>query len=200
MTGADGATGRAGRDHGKSRPAFSFMVRVGHVSANPFSVTLQADEKECLALARAWDVLRVEKLQAELQVMRWKRDGVRVKGVVKAVIVQACVVTLEPVSQLIDEELDQCFVPEGSKLARHDRDEGGEWVFDPHDPDPPDVFSGDAIDVGALVGEHVALAIEPYPRKPGVAFETAADSMDLEPEKPATPFAALARLKDKKHS
>ncbi len=43
-------------------------------------------------------------LKSELQVTRWKRDGIRIKGQVQAGITQACVVTLEPVPSVIDEK------------------------------------------------------------------------------------------------
>ena len=45
---------------------------------------------------------------------------------------------------------------------------GGEIVLDADGPDGPETFAGDTIDVGALAEEFFALAIDPYPRKPGV--------------------------------
>src|SRR5689334_23340123 len=94
---------------------FSYLVKVGHVSANPVEVRLEADEKERKALAESWDILAVDEMRAELQINRWKKDGIRVKGRVRAKIVQACVVTLEPVPSDIDEQFEQIFVPENSK-------------------------------------------------------------------------------------
>ena len=76
---------------------FSYLVKVGHVSNNPVEVTLSADAEERAGLAKLWSVLEVKALSATFQVLRWKRDGVRIKGRVEADIVQACVVTLDPV-------------------------------------------------------------------------------------------------------
>ncbi len=169
---------------------FSYRVKVGHISANPVTVTLKANEPERAGLALIWDVNAVKALEAELHVARWKKDGVRLKGEVRATIVQSCVVTLEPVESEIIETIDQVYVPEGSKLARHIFNENGEMVLDPEGKDIPETFSGDSIDAGALVCEFVALAIDPYPRKPGVAFEPHVESSD-ETEKKPSPFAVL---------
>lgn len=173
---------------------FSYLVKVGHVSANPVQVRLAADQAEREALARLWKVEAVNALSAELQVARWKKDGVRVRGHVKAELVQSCVLTLEPVVSTIDTEVDQVFVPEGSKLERILTGDSGEMVLDPEGPDVPESFTGDAIDAGALVSEFVALSIDPYPRKPGVEFEAHIESDEKDDRRPS-PFAVLKGLK-----
>ncbi|MCF3639503.1 DUF177 domain-containing protein [Rhizobium sp. TRM95111] len=173
---------------------FSYPVKVGHISPNPVQVRLSADERERAGLARLWDVLAVQAFSAELEIRRWKKDGVRLKGSVQARIVQACVVTLEPVEAVIDESIDAIFVPEGSKLARMATGEGGEMLLDPDGPDAPEIFSGDTIDAGAAAAEHAALAIDPYPRRDGVAFEAHVESTAAEDRRPS-PFAVLKDFK-----
>ena len=169
---------------------FSYPVKVGHISANPVRIVLEANAEELKALAKFWNVVSVDYLKAELQVTRWKKDGVKIKGEVHAAVTQSCVVTLEPVTSKIDEPVEHIFVPEGSKLARMVTNEEGEIVLDPDGPDIPDQFTGDSIDVGAAVAEFAALAIDPYPRKPDAEFPEAADK-EPEEEKRPSPFAAL---------
>ncbi|MCP8895634.1 DUF177 domain-containing protein [Shinella daejeonensis] len=170
---------------------FSYPVRVGHVSANPVEVTIAADAEERAGLAALWNILEVKALSASFQLQRWKRDGVRLKGRVSADIVQACVVTLEPVDAHIDEAVEVVFVPEGSRLARMPAAiESGEMLLDPEGPDAPESFSGDSIDVGAVAAEHVALAIDPYPRKVDVTFSGHIESTEKDDRKPS-PFAVL---------
>ncbi|MFB9951109.1 DUF177 domain-containing protein [Rhizobium puerariae] len=179
------------RHGGDDGSPFSYPVKVGHISANPVTVHLEADARELEDLANIWQVLEVRSLKADLQIARWKKDGVRLKGRVEANIVQSCVVTLEPVESRIDEDFEQIFVPEGSKLARIVTNDAAEMVLDPEGPDLPEPFSGDTIDAGAAVTEFAALAIDPYPRKPGVEFadhlEGDADGKSARPN----PFAAL---------
>jgi uncharacterized metal-binding protein YceD (DUF177 family) len=173
-----------------SQPAFSYPVKVGHISANAVSVQLSANERERAALAKLWGVRDVLSLSAELQIARWKKDGVKIKGRVKAKIVQACVVTLEPVEAELDEPVEAIFVPEGSRLARIAANDSGEMILDPDGPDLPDMFSGDTIDVGVTVTEHAALAIDPYPRKQGASFGERIESSEKDDVRP-NPFAVL---------
>lgn len=169
---------------------FSYPVKVGHISANPVRIALEADKDELKALAKAWSVLSVDALKAELQVSRWKKDGIKITGSVQAAITQECIVTLEPIPSRIDETVEQIFVPEGSKLARIITNEAGEMVLDPEGPDIPEQFIGDTVDVGAVVAEFVALAIDPYPRKEGAEFDDYGTKETPEERKPS-PFAAL---------
>lgn len=185
-------------DDPAARPAFSYAVKVGHISANPVTVHVEADARERAALAQLWKVVAVEELAADMQIGRWKKDGVRLKGKVKARLVQACVVTLEPVESVIEEEFEQIFVPEGSKLARMvTGGETAEMVLDPDGPDAPELFVGDTIDAGETVAEFVALGIDPYPRKPGVDFSDHIESDDTKDERKPNPFAVLKDWKSK---
>ncbi len=174
-----------------AKPPFSYPVKVGNISANPVTVKVSADDRERQELAEMWQVLEVKSLKAEVYLSRWKKDGVRVKGQVQAEIVQACVVTLEPVVSKIDEEFEQIFVPEGSKLARVVAKDAAEMVLDPDGPDLPEEFAGDSIDIGEAITEFAAMAIDPYPRKPGVEFSDHIESTaDAKSDRP-NPFAAL---------
>jgi uncharacterized metal-binding protein YceD (DUF177 family) len=174
----------------KGEVPFSYKVKVGHISANPVTVKLVADARELEQLARLWKVERVRRLESELQVSRWKKDGVRIHGRAEAEIVQACVVTLDPVETVIAEDVDRIYVPDGSRLARLVLDERGEMVLDPEGADIPEAFTGDTIDAGGAICEAIALAIDPYPRKPGVEFADHIESSEVNDAKPS-PFAVL---------
>ncbi len=170
---------------------FSYPVKVGHVSTNPVEVTIRADDAERAGLAALWGILEVKALTATFQIQRWKRDGVRLKGRVEANIIQACVVTLEPAEFRIDEAVEAVFVPEGSKLARFPLAvDKGEMLLDPEGPDAPEIFTGDTIDAGVVAAEHVALAIDPYPRKSDAVFSGHVESTEKDDRKPS-PFAVL---------
>jgi len=61
---------------------------------------------------------------------------------------------------------------------------------DAEDVEVPDPLIGGRIDFGALTAEFLALGLDPYPRKPGIAFEPVVVGED------AGPFDALRRLRD----
>ena len=59
--------------------------------------------------------------------------------------------------------------------------------------DAPEPLVDGRIDLGAIAIEFLMLGIDPYPRKPGVAFEPPKSDSDG-----AHPFAALAALRKDK--
>jgi len=168
------------QDHEETSP-ISFRVNVLRLPQKGMPVTIAATEEQRKELAAIHELLDVQRLQAQLLVAPWKRNGIRVSGNVEADIVQACVVTLEPVPDHIDEEIDSLFLPQDSKLGRLGFEGGGEIVLDAEGEDSPEVFEGDSIDVGALAEEFFGLAINPYPRKEGAALESSKPEDQDEP-------------------
>ena len=170
----------------------SFKVHVARLPKRGMPVMIEADESQRQALAAIHELLEVKRFRVDAMVTEWSREGVRVSGHINADIVQACVVSLEPLPAVIDEEIDALFVPARSRLARQDWLDTGEIVVSADGPDIPDTFEGEEIDVGAVAEERFALALDPYPRKADVdqaSFSTG----DVEEE--PSPFAQLARLK-----
>jgi Large ribosomal RNA subunit accumulation protein YceD len=146
---------------------------------------LVADDAERVAIARAYGCLIVERLEADLKINR-RGDQLRIIGKLKADVVQPCVVTLEPVPARIREEVSFAFAPPVS--TREARAEEAEDVaYEGEDP-PETLIEGEA-DLGAVLLQFFALALDPYPRK--------ADAALTMPEQPdlTHPFAALKGLK-----
>jgi hypothetical protein len=155
----------------RSASPVSFLVNVARLPQKGMPVEYAADEVQRRALAAEHGLLSVEAWRAGLTVAPWKRNGVSVSGRVEAEITQQCVVTLEPLSATISEEVSAIYFPEESRLGRLGFHGDGEIHLDAEGPDSPETFSGDTIDVGALAEEFFALAIDPYPRKPGVSLD-----------------------------
>jgi hypothetical protein len=65
-------------------------------------------------------------------------------------------------------------------------------MLDPDGPDLPESFVGDTIDAGEVATEFAAMAIDPYPRKEGVAFDGHIEDTGENDKKPS----AFAVLKD----
>jgi hypothetical protein len=152
---------------------------------HPLHRRLEADEPARACIAKALDLESLGRLEAELELSGWF-DGVQIEGRWRAAITQICGVSLEPFSTDLSGEFVVRAVPAGSPHAPSPE---AEVVIDPLADDPPDVLDGDVVDVGGYVVEHLALEIDPFPRKPGVAF--------IPPESPPerSPFAVLEGLK-----
>jgi len=137
-------------------------------------------------VAKALGLERLDRLDADLRLSAW-HDGLRIEGDWGADITQICGVSLDPFDSALKGAFAVDVVPFGSLHAPEASDV--EIVLDLDADDPPDVVEGDAVDVGAYVIEHLALEIDPFPRKPGVEFEPP------EPEPETSPFAVLRAIK-----
>lgn len=174
--------------------AISYPVNVRSLPVKGVRIKIDADEKERQKLKENHGLLAVDSFRADIHISPWKKRGVRVKGKFEAEIVQACVVSLEPLHEHIDEDVESVFIPEDSKLVKYEAlDDTGEVFVDAEGPDTPEVFHGDSIDIGAFLEELFELSLNPYPRKEGVDGNYIEDMG--EEEKQASPFAVLKRLK-----
>ncbi|WP_296597268.1 DUF177 domain-containing protein [Phenylobacterium sp.] len=165
------------------------LIKLHELDRGPVRLQLLADESERAAIAKRLGLRGLPSLTAEVTVKPWL-DGTEIVGRFKAVVEQVCGVSLEPFEQPLAGEIDVRVVPAGSPHAVSH--EGPEVELDLDAPDAPDVLSGDAIDVAAYVVEHLALEIDPFPRKPGATFDYQA------PEEETSPFAALKKLHEPK--
>ena len=164
-------------------------LRLHELARGPVRLRLAPDEAERAAVAKQLGLTSLPALVADVTVKPWM-DGVELTGRFEAVVEQVCGVTLDPFEQPLAGEIEAHAVPAGSPNAASA--EGGEIELDPDAADPPDVFAGDALDVAGYVVEHLALEIDPFPRKPGATFDY------QPPAEEASPFAALKKLKDQK--
>lgn len=155
----------------------SRIVRLDRVPTRGLTVDVTASEVERVALTKRFGLLDLPALKAEVTLQPGLGGAWTVTGWLRAEAVQACVVSLDPVAQSIDEIIDLRFAP-GAKATADD-------------PDAPEPLNGDALDVGAIVADHLSLALDPFPRAPGATYEPAPQPADVKPN----PFAALAGLK-----
>ena len=153
-------------------------------------IKYSANEAERGAIAQAYDLLAVESFDVECLVAPWKGDGVKLSGTIVAKIDQPCAVTAEPLKQVVTEDIDFIYLPEGSRLLRPPTIEDHELVLDPLSDDVPEPFTGDSINLAAAWLETFALGIDPFARIDGAEFE--AEGLD---QKRDSPFSVLANLK-----
>lgn len=173
-------------------PEFSCLIRVDHIPAAGITVDLAAKPAELTALADRFGLLAMTELRATVILKAMAGGGlIRVDGEFLAQVVQACVVTLEPVPATIEESFSLTYG------AIETDANGAEIELSLDEEDPPDPIVDGCIDLGEAVAEHVALALDPFPRKPGSAFD-GADPEPVEEEKRPSPFAVLAQLRKNK--
>jgi hypothetical protein len=163
-------------------------VAVADVPETGQHFDLVADSEIRAALARLAGLRDLPRLEAGFDVKRHAAGGLRVTGHVSATVGQNCVVTLEPLANEIEEDVDLLFVPQAAAEPRTAESGPEDEPRSPRWDDPEPLIDG-VVDLGGLATEFLILGINPYPRKPGAIFEPPKDAK-LEDG----PFAALAGL------
>jgi uncharacterized metal-binding protein YceD (DUF177 family) len=161
-------------------------LRLHEVARGPVKVRLEPDAAERARIAHDLGLESLPALVAELTVKPWL-DGAEITGRFQARVEQLCSLSLEPFEQELRGEIEVRAVPAGSPNAAAEA--GHELELDLEAPDPPDALEGDAIDLAGYVVEHLALEIDPFPRKPGAEFDYSP------PAEEESPFAVLKKLK-----
>ena len=165
-------------------PAWTDRVRLDQIGQG-LSRNLTASAAQRAEIAGTLDLASLDRLEAKVDI---KPSGIgwRLTGHLVADVVQTCGVTLEPLTNHIEADFSV-------DLAQASRVEPQPRTIDadPEAPDGPDLIEDGGVDLAAYVVEHLALEIDPWPRKPGVVFEA--------PQGPAepSPFDVLRELKPK---
>lgn len=152
---------------------FSRPVRVETIPEGGLERAIEASEAERQALAELNGLPAIGRLQAKFILRRAGRGLFRVQGEVHAEATQTCVVSLEPLQAAIDDRVDVRFASPADEIAKRRTPpiaavEASAVVLG--DEDPPDPIVDGQIDLGVLAAEFMILALDPYPRKPGVDF------------------------------
>ena len=178
------------------RPEFSRPIRVSRIApasgdspASAIEQTVVASGEECRALAGRLGVPAVGSLVCSFRMLPVGHGAVEAAGELRAELTRICVVSLEAFETTVVERFVVRFVPASRTQPASDE-------IDPEAPDEIG-YEGGQIDLGEAASEQLALALDPYPRMPGVARPGQAVA-ETEPEDPAadadapSPFAALA--------
>ncbi|MFM8820383.1 MAG: YceD family protein [Phenylobacterium sp.] len=158
------------------------FVRLGDLANGPVRRHLEADATERAVIAEQIGVETLASLSADFVVRPWM-DGCEVKGRFQAEVIQICGVTLEPFSQSLEGEIELRFAPPGSPSLVDPTE--GEVEVSLDAPDPPDLLRDDKAPLDEILLEHLALAVDPFPRRPDAVFQWEPDNRE------SSPFAIL---------
>lgn len=179
-------------------PEFSRIVNTDEQVGKKNRIEIEANEKERAALAERFELIAINSLKATLTTTTAGNGEVTLRGPMHADIVQRCVATLEPVPETIEDEVEVLFSPH---VSEDDLPSNPDDLDDLSEEellallDQPEPLVDGKIDVGEVVAQFLAVAMDPYPRKDGAKVADVVTPEDEE-ERP-NPFAKLADLKDK---
>ena len=171
---------------------WSVPVTVDNVPAETgkhFDLVADADVR--VAVAKIANLRDLPRLEATFDVTRRGSQALHVTGKVSATAGQNCVVTLEPLNNEVEENVDLVFAPPSPMVAQQAVDDDDEAASKRirRNLDGPEPLLDGMVDLGALATEFLILGLDPYPRKQDAVFQP---PQDIKPD--PGPFAALAGL------
>jgi len=167
-------------------PPIQKFYNLADLSAAGDEVAIAASGDDLLRLAQWAGVEAVARFEARIALSKLSQTRFSYEAELSADIVQSCVVTLEPVRSHIARSLSRTLHLTTGRAAHREET----IVLAPGDDDTPEDIESPRYDLATPLLEELALAIDPYPRAPGVAFEAPA----AEPPADESPFAILKKL------
>ena len=131
-------------------------LKIDRIGAAGLAFDIAARPEELEPTARRLLLPAVHALSGQYELRRLSGGTVQAEGVLQARVEQICVLTLEPFTADVTERFTVHFVP-----AEREEPEP--------EPDAIDQipYEGVNIDLGEALIEQLALALDPYPRRPG---------------------------------
>lgn len=183
------------------KPPFEHFYDLHDLTEAGSDVRIAATAEQRAALAAWVEVDAVESFEAIVTLVKRSPTRFSYDAKLTADVVQACVVTLEPVHSHIETTVTRALhlnvVRRGGRHERSDSDYlPPALTAKPDGDDLPEEITNPHYDLAAPLLEEFSLSIDPYPRAPGVEFRSAPES-GPESGKPESPFAVLGKLKIK---
>ena len=154
-------------------------------------VTFAADDAARAAIARWAGILSLERLEAKVEIRKLGPVRFGLDFSFTADVTQACVVTLDPVPAHLEHSFHRELHFAAPVRGKPGVESHPDLVLDSDEEEGPEEISSLHYDLAVPVLEEFALALEPYPRRPGVEFAPPSDGL----EAPESPFAVLKGLK-----
>lgn len=183
----------------KFTPEFSRIVKTDEQVGTKEKLTIEANQQECEALAKRFELVSIDSLTAELTITKASNGEVTLRGPMHADIVQSCVTTLEPVTETVEDSVEVLFSPH---VSEDDLPSNPEDLEDLSEEDlmalldQPEPLVDGMIDAGEVVSQFLAVAMNPYPRKDDAELPASVKSEEEAEEERPNPFAQLAGLKE----
>ena len=172
---------------GPAAAEFTRPVEVARVSRGEQHFKIAANAEERAALARRFDLLGLDKLEADVRLAAVAGGLVRLEADLVADATQACVVTLAPVQARLAESFTLLY-GEGGEASEVALDGEAETI---------EPITGGVIDIGEAVAQQLSLTLDPFPHAPGAALTPPEPAPEAAVE---SPFKALAKLRIKNNS
>lgn len=168
-------------------PVLSRPLKVDEIKDGE-SAEIAANDAELDAIAKMLDLVALERLIFAYRFDHRGGGRLRLTGTLRGMVTQTCVITLDPVETVLDVSVEQDFWPATliAELEQNTAESGGGLL------DWPEPILDGTIDLGPVIYESLATALDPYPRREGASFDWPQSRQE---SARSGPFAALSDLK-----
>ncbi|HXC57366.1 MAG TPA: YceD family protein [Rhizomicrobium sp.] len=173
---------------------FQHDYNLGDLNRGGAEIALTTTAEERARIARWAEVRAVDSFAATLRLRKHSANSFSLDADLVADIVQDCVVTLEPVKSRIERLVHRQL--HLAAPSRHRGDASIPLTAMAGEDDTPEEIDSLHYDLAGPLLEELVLAIDPYPRAPGVEFAAPAEAAGAA-EPPQSPFAVLKNLKNR---
>jgi len=180
----------------RSNQPFSSMFDLAGLHAAGAEIRIEPSPAERAAIAQWLGIESLDSFKGVVLLSRQSEDQYGYQASFQADVVQACVITLEPVRSHLSGEFRRVLrvLPRPAKR----RKAGGESLpvpelsaVDGASDEEPELLESSLFDVAGPLLEELSLALDPYPKAPGAVFGPPAEESDAS----ENPFAVLEKLK-----
>lgn len=174
-------------------PEFSRLYTPEDLEEGVSQYQLIANDTERAALATRFGLLELSYLSANVTLTKEldPAQPIRMTARIRGNLVQECVVSLTPISSVIDEQFTCAF---SSTVASQPNEL--EINIEPDGEDPPEPIIDGHFDAGELIAEHFGLHLDPFPRAEGAEFDPSTILLNEE-EEADNPFSVLKNLHER---
>ncbi|MBL4758066.1 MAG: DUF177 domain-containing protein [Rhizobiales bacterium] len=149
-----------------------WKVQARVIGRNGVTHLYKANSKELDAIKIGYNLVSVSQFELDAELAPGRKGLITFKGSILARVEQPCIVTLLPVFEKIRISFNRllAFETANSKKKMRNLPNDGkklsvdEIVFTFDEIDPPDILTGNDVDLGEIALEEFILALNPYPR------------------------------------
>ena len=177
-------------------PELSIPINVAQLPSTGITINKRIKKDICSKIASRVAVDVLESFIINISVCRGNEPNLtaNIIGKINATIIQACSVTLEPISSTLCIPVNLTFAEENHYTQANLTD------INPEEEAPPELMSSGEFDLGDVLIQLLAVEINPFPRKPETSFDDYQDINRYATEERRNisdhPFSKLAELKD----
>ena len=177
-------------------PELSIPINVAQLPSTGITINKRIKKDICSKIASRVAVDVLESFIINISVCRGNEPNLtaNIIGKINATIIQACSVTLEPISSTLCIPVNLTFAEENHYTQANLTD------INPEEEAPPELMSSGEFDLGDVLIQLLAVEINPFPRKPETSFDDYQDIKRYATEEGRNisdhPFSKLAELKD----